>query len=216
MRLYAATGTASLIGLTGLVLGLLVVLAGPPAKDLALVALFLGISGGTTVLLGLSAVRLGLHRFVRTTRAKLVLVSVVTSVLALVNVGFTAVLMFISPHDLALLAGLVTFSLGIAVFVSVAMSEPTARSMRDLVRAVRLTSSGSLDTRVQVQSTDEVGELASAFNVMAERLETSFGRERELDQARRDLMSSVSHDLRTPLSSIRVMVESINDGVVTD
>ena len=40
--------------------------------------------------------------------------------------------------------------------------------------------------------------------------------ERELEQARRELVSAVSHDLRTPLASIRVMLESINDGVVSD
>ena len=75
---------------------------------------------------------------------------------------------------------------------------------------------GSLGIRVSTQARDEVGELATAFNAMADRLEASFGRERELEQARRELVSAVSHDLRTPLGSIRAMVESMNDGVVTD
>ena len=77
-------------------------------------------------------------------------------------------------------------------------------------------SAGSLDTRVPVQSRDEVGELGEAFNAMAEKLEVSFAKERELERSRKDLVSAVSHDLRTPLASIRAMVESINDGVVTD
>ncbi len=77
-------------------------------------------------------------------------------------------------------------------------------------------SSGSLETRAPVQSHDEVGELAIAFNAMAAQLQTSFERERDLEQARRELISSVSHDLRTPLASIRAMVESMTDGVVTD
>jgi two-component system sensor histidine kinase SaeS len=51
---------------------------------------------------------------------------------------------------------------------------------------------------------------------MAQRLEDSFTRERERENARRDLVRNVSHDLRTPLASIRAMIESINDGVVTD
>jgi signal transduction histidine kinase len=55
-----------------------------------------------------------------------------------------------------------------------------------------------------------------AFNDMAQQLEASFHRERELEQARRDLITTVSHDLRTPISSIRAMIESINDGVVDD
>ena len=67
-----------------------------------------------------------------------------------------------------------------------------------------------------MRSRDEVGELAAAVNAMAQRLETGLERERELDAARIDLMRAVSHDLRTPLASIRAMVESINDGVVDD
>ena len=71
-------------------------------------------------------------------------------------------------------------------------------------------SAGSLDTRVPVQSRDEVGELGEAFNAMAEKLEVSFAKERELEWSREDLVSAVSHDLRTPLASIRAMVESIH------
>ena len=141
---------------------------------------------------------------------------VLTSVLALINVGFTALLMFLSSHDLALLAGLLGFSLGMSIFVAFAFSSSTIRSIRDLVAAVRRMSAGNLDTRVTVESQDEAGELASAFNTMAERLEASFNRERELERARKELIGAVSHDLRTPLASIRAMVESMNDGVVTD
>lgn len=78
-------------------------------------------------------------------------------------------------------------------------------------------SLGRLDTRVEVvSSSDEVGQLSGAFNAMAERLQSSFARERELEQARKELISAVSHDLRTPLASIRAMVESRADGVVSD
>ena len=130
--------------------------------------------------------------------------------------GFTGFLMFLSPHDLALLAALLGFSLGMSMFVAFAFSQSTTRSIREVVEAVRRMNSGSLDTRVATPSRDEIGELATALNSMAERLEASFSRERELEQARKDLVRAVSHDLRTPLASIRVMVESINDGVVTD
>jgi two-component system phosphate regulon sensor histidine kinase PhoR len=51
---------------------------------------------------------------------------------------------------------------------------------------------------------------------MAEKLQTSFSRERDLQMARKELVSAVSHDLRTPLASLRAMMESINDGVVKD
>jgi signal transduction histidine kinase len=51
---------------------------------------------------------------------------------------------------------------------------------------------------------------------MAARLEAAFARQRELEEARQNLIASVSHDLRTPLASLRVMVEAIADGVARD
>lgn len=213
---YLGASAVVLLATTGFVLALVTALISPPAGDLVLMAVFLGISGGVTVSLGVAGARLGLPRWIKSVRSKLILVSVLTALLALVNVGFTSVLMFLSPHDLALLAGLLGFSLGMSIFVAFGFSEPTIRSIQGLVHAVRRTTAGSLDTRVPVLSNDEVGQLAEAFNVMAERLETSFARERELEEARRELMSAVSHDLRTPLASIRALVESMIDGVVTD
>ena len=206
----------TLLGLTGLVLLLTIALLDPPAGDLAALAGFLLISGGVTVLLGLTAANLEMPLWTGSLRARLVLLCVLTTILALVNVGFTAILMFLSTHDLALLAGLLGFSLGMSVFVAFAFSASTGRALNELVEGVRRMKAGSLDTRVPVRTSDEVGELATALNDMAERLEASFTRQRELEQARKELIGAVSHDLRTPLASIRAMVESINDGVVTE
>jgi len=63
---------------------------------------------------------------------------------------------------------------------------------------------------------DEVAELARAFNRMSQELAQSIGKERRLEEERRVLFASISHDLRTPLASIRAMVEAINDRVVTE
>ena len=149
-------------------------------------------------------------------RAKLVLISILTAVLALANVGVTAGLMFLSRHDLALLAGLLVFSVAMSTFAAFAFAGPIARSIREVMDAARRLSEGNLDARVQVKSRDEVGQLAEAFNAMAEQLESSLARQRDLEAARKELISAVSHDLRTPLASIRAMVESMSDGVVSD
>ena len=211
-----AAAIFTVLALTGLVVGLTVAMLEPTGGDLAALVGFLLISGGTTVGLSLLSTRFGLPRWVRSVRGRLVFVSVLTTLLALANVGFVALLMFLSTHDLALLVGLLSFSLGISIFVAFAFSSSTARSMREVVDAARRINSGSLNARVPVESPDEVGELAASFNAMAERLEESFRRERELENTRKELIRAVSHDLRTPLASIRAMVESINDGVVSD
>ena len=213
---YLSLSIPALLVLVGLVLGITVVLLDPSGDDLLALTSFLLISGAATVGLGLVAMRFGLPGWGRTIRGRLVLMSVLSSILALANVGFVALLMFLSSHDLALLAGLLAFSLGLTVVVVIASSDPTARNMREVVYAVRSISAGSLETRVPVESTDEVGELAAALNGMVHRLQVSFGRERDLENTRRELVGAVSHDLRTPLASIRAMIESINDGVVSD
>ena len=213
----AVTGAlATLLGLTGLLLMLMLVLLRPPVGDLTAMAGFLLASGGLTAAAALGVTRWRLPSWIGSLRAKIVLVAVLTAVLALLNVGFTAFLMFLSPHDLALLGGLLAFSLGMSVFVAFSVSRTVSGSILELLDAVRNINAGNLEAKVPVATGDEVGELASAFNDMAQRLEESFNKERELDQNRRELMQAVSHDLRTPLASIQAMVESINDGVVSD
>jgi signal transduction histidine kinase len=218
MRRWRALGLAfvTLLGLTGVVLGITVALLDPTASDLIAMAAFLLVSGGVTIGLVITGEHFGLPRSFRSLRTKMAMVAVLTALLSLANVGFVALLMFLSTHDLALLAALLTFALGMAFFLALAFSESTTQSLGDLVKAAKRMSEGRLDTRVAVSDRDEAGELAAAFNSMAQRLEATFAKQRELEQARRDLITAVSHDLRTPLASVRAMVESINDGVVSD
>jgi two-component system sensor histidine kinase SaeS len=124
--------------------------------------------------------------------------------------------MFLSPHDLGLLTILLFFSFGISVCIAFFLSLPFDATLRSFLEAVNRMGGGELDTRIEVTSHDELERLAAAFNRMAEQLEAAFARQRELERARQQLIAAVSHDLRNPLASVRAMVESINDGVVTD
>ncbi len=78
----------------------------------------------------------------------------------------------------------------------------------DLARAARQIAGGALDTRIQVRSDDELGQLAADFNDMAERL----GR---VEESRRAWISESSHELRTPLAVLRAEIEAMQDGVRT-
>ncbi|MSQ15158.1 MAG: HAMP domain-containing sensor histidine kinase [Dehalococcoidia bacterium] len=204
------------IVLTVLVLLLSAWLLNPPFHDLALLGTFLLLSGGSTLASGHLLIRFGPGRFLSTLRGKLIFVSMISAALALINIGFMAQLMFISPHDLALLSVLLVFSLGISASFAVAVSESLQDTMKTFLGAVRQMGSGQLRSRININSHDEWEEVAQAFNAMAEQLEAAFARQSELEGARRHLVAAVSHDLRTPLASMRAMVESINDKVVTD
>ena len=213
---WTTIGLFVVVASIGLVLLLVQVTLNPPSSDLTTLATFLAMSGGSTMVLTLALRGSRLLVWVRSLRTRMLFVSVITSALALINVGFTAFLMFISGHDLALLAGLLAFSLGVSVFAASAITEPVVRSLTSLCVTVTEISAGDFKIRAPVESQDEVGELASSINTMAAKLEASLDKERELNQSRRELISAVSHDLRTPLASIRVMVESLVDGVVDD
>ncbi len=202
--------------MTALVVSLNAWFLGPPLKDSLLFSGFLLLSGGVTLSIGHVMTRYGLGRLGRSVRGKLVLVLLLSAALALINIAFTAYLMFFSSHDLALLSLLLVFSLGMAIFFALAISDSFHDTMREVLRVVRQMGAGQLNARMRVRSRDEMEELAAAFNSMAEKLEATFAKQQELEQARRYLVAAVSHDLRTPLASMRAMVESINDGGVTD
>lgn len=120
----AISAGLAILAMVGLVLLLTIALLHPPASDLAALAAFLATSGGVTAAIGLTAARLGQPPWIRSLRTKLVLISMLTAVLALINVGFTAVLMFVSTHDLAVLAGLLGFSLGVSASPSPSPGPP--------------------------------------------------------------------------------------------
>ena len=207
---------AVLLGLTAMVLAVSSWLLAPSPTDFTSLGLFLLLSGGATLLIGWLAVIAPPLSGLRSIRGRLVFLVTIVAALAVVNVAFTAQLMFISAHDLALLSLLLLFSFGVSVCLAYFLTLPFKASLRSFLDAVEQMAGGRLDTRVEFRSGDELHQLADAFNAMAVKLEAAFARQKDLEQARRQLIAAVSHDLRNPLASMRAMVESINDGVVAD
>lgn len=148
--------------------------------------------------------------------ARLLAAHVIGMIVIIVNVVIAAFAMFISTHDLSLLGLLLAYSIAIAAIYSTLVSVSIGDSLRALSNAATRMSAGDLSARVAVPAERELAEVAHAFNSMAGRLDAAFQRQRELEEARQGLIAAVSHDLRTPLASLRVMVEAINDGVAKD
>jgi two-component system sensor histidine kinase BaeS len=99
----------------------------------------------------------------------------------------------------------------LAAIVAWQFSRRMSQPLIEAVEATGRIASGDLNGRIPVRANDyaEFTSLAESINAMAARL--SEGRARE-----RDLLLSVSHDLRTPLTSIRGFAEAITDGAVED
>ena len=100
----------------------------------------------------------------------------------------------------ALLAALLSLALG--VLVSRVLTAP----LGSLTRAAQAVAGGDLSQRVQVQSNDEIGALAQAFNNMTASLA-------EAEMLRKNLVADVSHELRTPLSIVQGNLQAILEGV---
>ncbi|PYI56677.1 two-component sensor histidine kinase [Paenibacillus flagellatus] len=76
------------------------------------------------------------------------------------------------------------------------------RNMRTLADGLMSIAGGDLDYRVPLSRHDELGEVARNINFMAERLKSMMDRERQIETSKMELITNVSHDLRTPLTSM--------------
>jgi signal transduction histidine kinase len=124
--------------------------------------------------------------------------------------------MFTSLHDLLLATVLLIFASGIAIALGVLFSSAFTERIRTLDQAASTIARGNLNVRVPEPGRDELGALALTFNKMAAQLQAIDRKQHELETMRRDLIAWVSHDLQTPLASIRAIVEALADGVVDD
>lgn len=200
------------LGLAGVLLSIWLH-ASPQHVNIAL--RYLLVSGVVSLLLGLSALAIT-SRFAPSLSIKIAVSSLAGSLAALVNVLVTPLLMFSQRNDKYLLAITLLYFLALSLAFASIVAVYTTGQVRALAEGVRRLADGRFETRVPVRGQDEVAALARTFNRMSADLGTAFERERRMEQERRDLMAGVSHDLRTPLASIRAMIEAINDGVVTE
>ncbi len=102
-----------------------------------------------------------------------------------------------------LLALLVTGAVGLLLFSLL------TRRMRAMKEVVSSFEAGNFNSRIVVNSPDEIGQLGQSFNQMADTIVTIMDDLRKTDRLRRELVANVSHDLRSPLASIQGYLETI-------
>jgi signal transduction histidine kinase len=207
------------LGITGIValsLWVFNLLLRPPSKEIGLMAIFLSITALVSGVASYSAYRAGWMNRSPTIRWTLLGGYALSSVLTFLNVWMTARLMFASQHDLLLATVLLLFAGGIAIALGYFFSSALTDRIQLLDHAARSITEGKLEVRTPVMGKDEIAALSLTFNEMADQLQAAARKQRDLENLRRDLIAWVSHDLQTPLASIRAIVEALADGMVDD
>ena len=90
----------------------------------------------------------------------------------------------------------------LVVALSALLSRAFTRKIRELLQAIRQVREGAYSHRASVRGNDEIAQLATEFNSLTDRLQTT-------EAARRRFVSDASHELKTPLAAIRLLTDSI-------
>jgi signal transduction histidine kinase len=139
-----------------------------------------------------------------------------TAVLAVVaGTVATSRAMFLSGHDLGVISLVASVAGVVALLLALAVGTALARWSRQLRdEARRFGESGQFVS--ETAGPAEFTELSDELRRTSERLAESRSRELALEQSRRELVSWVSHDLRTPLAGLRAMTEALEDGLADE
>lgn len=102
------------------------------------------------------------------------------------------------------------FTNGLLTFI---VSRSIIRPIQSLKNAARQIKEGNLDCSVSCKSNDEIGQLCQAFEEMRSKLKESIELQMQYEDNRKELISNISHDLKTPVAAIKGYVAGIMDGV---
>ena len=203
-----AGGTAALVALA-----IQTAMSAADALQLALIA------GGVT-LIGLFAGLGILHALRRRSIASQAVALTVATVGALELGAYVAARrMFISEHDLGVLAVVLVAAGTVGVASALVLGARVGDAVHHLARVARdidLERSVSPDAPPQPGAAFELARLGHELQTMERRLVHAAQHERALEASRRELVASVSHDLRTPLAGMRAILEALDDRIVDD
>jgi signal transduction histidine kinase len=165
--------------------------------------------------LGLAAAhRLADQRPRRPLRARFDVVVGVAVGVVLATVLAAAQLMFVSKHDALIVSAIVVAAALVALRAGRVASARVVREVGQIRDALTAVGAGERDKRVVAGAATELAELADAVTLMIGQLAQEETRRDAADSARRRLVASISHDLRTPLAALRLMLAAIEDEVV--
>jgi signal transduction histidine kinase len=133
----------------------------------------------------------------------------------LAAVAAAAAVMFISSEDALLVSVMAAVIAVVGGCVARLLTGPMVRDIERLRDRLRAVGEGERRADFATGGSDELAELAVATNAMVERLRQEETGRAVADDARQRLIMAVSHDLRTPIASLRVLTEAVEDRIAT-
>lgn len=134
----------------------------------------------------------------------------------LIAVVLAAIVMYVSKHDAWATIGIVLFAALLAGRAARLLSAGVLADVRAIRDGLQAVERGSREVRVQAGSSAELAELAQAANRMIAALQAEERSRDAADAARRQVIAAVSHDLRTPLTSLQLLCEALGDNLVDE
>lgn len=186
----------------------------PTASDRVIFMLIFGGAALSSVVGGLFLPRLT-WRF-RSLRATVLLVSLAAAALVAVVVSVAASLMFLSSHDLQVVLIAVAMSTGFGIVLSTAIAGALSRDLDRLQFNIDRVGAGEEVETTALARRDELGRLARRFDAMAAKLSEATEARQRTEAAQRSFLAAISHDLRTPLTAMRVALEALEDDMAPD
>ena len=90
------------------------------------------------------------------------------------------------------------------------------KGLKELDKASKEYSNGNFDYDPRIESTKEISDLSQSFVIMAQSLKVDREKVKRLEQIRKDFVANVSHELKTPITSIKGFAETLLDGAMED
>jgi signal transduction histidine kinase len=147
----------------------------------------------------------------------LIAIAVIASLVTVVDLLMLSHFMLIMAGDRVELVFVALYSVTAGVAAALIVGRSNTRALARLVTTARGLGENRLDTRAgDLRASPELRLLGETLDRAAARVAEGMEAERAIEAQRRDLMTSISHDLRTPLANLRAMVEAIDEGIVRD
>jgi len=147
-------------------------------------------------------------------RRQLALVGTIAIGQFLLAIGLLVQLMFVSRHDAAYTALVAIYAGLLGGWAARALGRRLLHDVDQVRAALAAVGDGARQISIDVAGDDELAGLASEVERMVDRLATEERARSAVEAAHRDLIAAVSHDLRTPITSLRLLADALRDEVV--